>query len=139
MKSTAFIICLMLVGFSCAPTQNLNDNHPDAIEINPPNQVPYIEKDIIIHSVEPIQVGRRYGFLIEGDFPNVCTQILRVNERAALGNLDLKVLGWQRYQELCAETITPFTYIHEIPRDIFETLDTVSVNGTTIDLTETDN
>lgn len=139
MKTAALLICLIIVGFSCAPTQKLNDEYPDAIEINPPDQVPYIEKNITIHSVQPIQVGRQYGLVIEGDFPNVCTQILRINERAALGKLDLKVLGWQRYQKACAETITPFTHIYEIPRDLFQTLDTVSVNGTIIELTEIDN
>lgn len=125
---------MIVFGFACSSIQSLQDQYPDAIELTPSPQVPYDEKDITIRSVEPVQSGRQYALLIEGDFPNPCTQLLRVNEKSGLDKLNLKILGWQKHKEMCAEVITPFTFIYEIPKEDYEKIDSVSANGKTFEL-----
>lgn len=117
MKIDSLLICLIaviLLGVGCAANQpSPEERFPDLVEENPPHRTPYVEKEITIDSVAFISVNKEKALLIKGTFPNPCTQILRVDERAFPEMLTLNIIGWQRYQQMCAQTITPFTYIHK--------------------------
>ncbi|MEX0608546.1 MAG: hypothetical protein WD016_01180 [Balneolaceae bacterium] len=140
MRQALIITFLVITCISCASSHiSLREQHPEAIDVNPPQRVPYIENEITIHAIEAVSSGKEYALLIEGEFPNPCTQILRVNERRLIGTLELKILGWQRYGEMCAEVITPFTFIYNIPKEQFQDIETVTANGTVKELTHSSN
>ncbi len=107
------IISVLFLVHGCASNQpSLEDKYPDLVTENPPDRIPYIEKEVTIDSTSLVKVQKQYALLIKGNFPNPCTQILRVDERTAPEVLFLDIIGWQKYQQTCAEAITPFTYIH---------------------------
>ncbi|MGN8225159.1 hypothetical protein [Gracilimonas sp. BCB1] len=109
-----YLIAVIILGVGCAANQpSPEEQYSDLVEENPPHRTPYVEKEITIDSVAFIRVNNEKTLLVKGTFPNPCTQILRVDERVLPEMLTLNIVGWQRYQQMCAQTITPFTYIHK--------------------------
>jgi hypothetical protein len=109
-----YLVALILLGIGCASNQpSPKERYPDLVDVNPPNRIPYVEKEIAIDSIAFIRVQKEKALLIKGTFPNPCTQILRVDERIVPEMLTLNIIGWQRYQQMCAQTIIPFTYIYK--------------------------
>ncbi|WP_421772886.1 hypothetical protein [Gracilimonas sp.] len=109
-----YLIAVIILGVGCASNQpSPEESYPDLVDENPPNRIPYVEKDVSIDSITFIKVQNEKALLIKGTFPNPCTQILRVDERVVPEMLTLNIIGWQRYQQMCAQAITPFTYIHK--------------------------
>ena len=113
LKILLFALPAFLLMISCASNQpTLEEIYPNLVEENPPNRIPYVEKEITIDSVSFINVQKQKALLIKGTFPNPCTQILRVDERTVPEILYLDFTGWQEYQQSCTEVIEPFTYIY---------------------------
>lgn len=110
------IFSVLFLALGCASNQpTLEDKYSDLVTVNPPDRIPYIEKEVTIDSVSVVRVQKQNALLIKGSFPNPCTQILRVDEQAAPDVFFLDIIGWQKYQQTCAQVITPFTYIHRDP------------------------
>ncbi len=109
-----YFITVIILGVGCASNQpSPQERYPDLVEENPPHRIPYVEKDVSIDSIGFIKIEKEKALLVKGTFPNPCTQILRVDERMVPEMLTLNIIGWQKYQQMCAQTITPFTYIHK--------------------------
>lgn len=111
------LIILLFAGLLTAcgtPQKTLKEQHPDLVEVNPPDRIPYIEKDISIEDVEFLKVKRAPALLIKGQFPNSCTQILRVDEKTPPEIVNLTIIGWQQYKKPCEQSGNPsFTYVHK--------------------------
>lgn len=125
-----YLITVIILGVGCASNQpSPEERYPDLVEENPPHRIPYVEKEITIDSVAFIRVDKEKALVVKGSFPNPCTQILRVDERVFPEMLTLNIIGWQRYQQMCAQTITPFTYIHKgISSEQWEGMKLIEIN-----------
>lgn len=115
LKHLLFVFLFASLLTACSSSQKtLDELHPDLIEVNPPNRIPYIEKDIEIEGVEFMEIQRNPALLIKGRLPNMCTQILRVDQKTPPEIIELTIIGWQQYKKPCEQSGSPsFTYIHK--------------------------
>lgn len=136
LKPLFLSLTLFLLIIGCASNQpTLEETYPNLVKENPPERIPYIEKEVTTDSISFIRVQRQKTLLIEGTFPNPCTQILRVDERTVPEILYIDIIGWQRYQQSCAETITPFTYVHKgISAEQWANMKLIVINGIEFEL-----
>ena len=137
-KIVTFLILITAVAGCTSMQSSLDEQYPDRVQVNPPQRVPYEERPLHIRSVERIQFRNNYALVIEGDFPNPCTQILRVNDNRFAQTNSFEIIGWQKYEEMCAQMITPFTFIYENQSMPLRDLETVTVNGTAFKLENSD-
>ena len=135
MIKTAIILFFIVSLSACTTTESaLDTKYPDRVQVNPPQRTAYVEKDIHIRTVEKLQLKNNTALVIEGDFPNPCTQILRVDDKRFPQTFSLKIIGWQKYQEVCMQTITPFTFVYQNEEAPIEKINSVTINGISIDL-----
>lgn len=114
---------------------NLSERFPNLVQIVPPDDRPYTESRLIIESVESVVLESGYALHIQGNFPNPCTQLLRIEEESTQNILRLDLIGWQETNTMCAQYIVPFSYLYtDLNKDQWSALDTVIVNGNSFPL-----
>lgn len=121
---------LVFTAIGCATEKpSLQELYPNLIDEAPPERIPYVEKEIYIDSIGVINVQSQKAIIVKGTLPNPCTSILRVDELTVPEMITLNLIGWQRYQESCIQTIEPFTYIHQgISREQWKEIKIIKVN-----------
>lgn len=101
-----------LLTTGCSTTKEpLTDRFPNLVKVSPPDRIPYVEKELSISSVELITLRKSTALLIKGEMPNTCTSILRAEMNIVPEILNIEMIGWQKYQQECAEGTKPFSYL----------------------------
>lgn len=126
---------------ACTSTSDiLNEKYPNLIELDPPERIPYEEKKVRVDDLQVMEIRGQSLLVIQGSFPNPCSKLLRIEQESFPEILNLELVGWQKAREMCAQSITPFTYIvKDIPEEQWEQLKLVTVNGTELKLSDPTN
>lgn len=123
------ILTLTLCGCSMYD-DSLTERFPNLVQVNPPGDLPYEESSVNIEKVDVVVLKNGKALHIQGQFPNPCTHLLRVEGELAGTTLALSFDSWQESNVMCAQSLTPFSYLYtELSEDQLATIEKVTIDG----------
>ncbi|MGM0546989.1 MAG: hypothetical protein ACQEST_09735 [Bacteroidota bacterium] len=131
------IACTLLTfifAIGCASSQNSNksESYENLVSIEKPDEgEPSQPSKVYIDSVKKITDNDTQALLISGTFPDACTKIRSVSHHTQNDSLHLDIEAWRNPEKMCAQVLTPFSYIYNrLSDDELSSYDNVTINNT---------
>ena len=128
-------ICIVLAGcdFSSQNQQQSADNYANLVSLQKPSDNSQSSKTYI-DSVQTVEINNKQALLIKGTFPDACTKLGEASHHQKDGNLYLDITAWRKPDSMCAQVLTPFSFIYEeFPSSVFSTHEEIIINGKAYD------
>ncbi len=107
------------------------ESYNHLITLEKPDEETSQPSKVYIDSVKKITENNEDVLLISGTFPDACTKLEDVIHKTKNDSLHLELTAWRNPDKMCAQVLTPFTYIYDRLSDEELTSHTdLIVNGT---------
>lgn len=99
----------------CASSSSNSDtpNSYSSISLQAPGDQPNQPSKVYIDSVQKITQSGKEVLLIHGTFPDACTKLQNVTHSIKSNSLHLEFDAWRNPDMMCAQVLTPFTFIYD--------------------------
>jgi hypothetical protein len=91
----------------------------------------YDNSIVYINQISKVKYEGKLVLLVQGNFPNGCTELLRSSHKM-VGDATLRINleGWKPSDRMCTQALVPFSYIYDqLPPNEIRTLDTYLIDG----------
>ena len=86
---------------------------------------------IYIDSVKTVTTSNEMALLVSGTFPDACTKLGSASHQQQSDNLYLDITAWRTPQTMCAQVLTPFSFIYKgLTSNAISANDQIIINGT---------
>lgn len=107
------------------------ESYSHLISLEKPGEEPNQPSKVYIDSVKKITENKKDALLIGGTFPDACTKLEEVTHHTKNDSLYLEITAWRNPDKMCAQVLTPFTYIYDqVSDEELKSHSEVIVNGT---------
>lgn len=132
METSYWTLVILIVIAGCASSSNKkNQDYENMISLQKPVEQPYRSSKVYIDSVKQITKNQKSVLLIHGTFPDACTKLEEVTHRVENDSLHLDLKAWRNPELMCAQVLTPFSYIYEkLSNPDFSSHSKIIINGT---------
>lgn len=90
---------------------------------------------VFVDSVKIVSENNREVLLIGGSFPDACTKLKEATHQTEEDSLYLELTAWRSPDEMCAQVLTPFTYMYDqLSKEELNSHSEIKVNGTTFSI-----
>lgn len=128
------MLAVLIVISSCASSSKNEEPHQsyeNLITIQKPGGQPNQPAQIYIDSVKSITRDQGRALLIQGTFPDACTNLESITHRIQKDSLFLHIKAWRNPEMMCAQVLTSFSYIYEqLNNDELSSRSEVIINDT---------
>lgn len=130
-----FLALLILIVGCASSSSNENYDYEDLVSLQKPQDQPHQASKIYIDSLKQITHEQEPALLIHGTFPDACTKLEEVSHRMENDSLYLDLKAWRNPDKMCAQVLTPFSYIYEeLNQDDFSSHSEIIINNTAYSL-----
>lgn len=135
MKLLFFWLLTALIVISSCTSSSKNEeprqSYENLITLQKPDGQPNKPAQIYIDSVKSITRDQKKALLIQGTFPDACTNLEEISHRIQNDSLFLHMKAWRNPEMMCAQVLTSFSYIYkEISEDELTSHSEVIINDT---------
>lgn len=124
------LILSLTIGSCTMHEDSLTEQFPDLVQVDPPGDLPYKEVQLYIENIQIVELNSGKALHVQGNFPNACSHLLRVEGTLSDTTLELNLIGWQETEIMCAQYLTPFSYLYtELSGDQLQAIEKVISNG----------
>lgn len=88
-------------------------DYPNLVTLQKAQDVSHQPAKIYVDSVKQITANDHPALLISGSFPDGCTHLSNVTHQIDGGILILEFSAWRNTDKMCAQVLTPFSFIYE--------------------------
>lgn len=125
---TAFIF---LIGCASSSKKNRPEPYQNLVTVQKPGNEPNRTARVYIDSVKKITTNNQPALLVNGTFPDACTKLKKVSHQVKNDSLFLEIEAWRNPDSMCAQVLTPFSYIYyKIPENELTSHDQIVINET---------
>ncbi|HKK45165.1 MAG TPA: hypothetical protein VJ964_06555 [Balneolaceae bacterium] len=100
----------------CASSSNSNNekhSFTNLVTVEKPGSTKHNPSKVYVDSVKQITIDQKPALLVSGTFPDACTKLEEVTHRISDDSLSLNLKAWRNPDELCAQVLTPFSFIYD--------------------------
>lgn len=124
------LILSIILGSCTMHDDSLTERFPNLVQVTSPGDVPYEEVNVNIENIDIVDLNSGKALHVQGNFPNACTNLLRVEGTLSGTTLELNLVGWQETEIFCAQYLVPYSYLYtELSSDQIESIEKVISNG----------
>lgn len=87
-------------------------DYPNLVSLQKAEGVPHESSKIYVDSVKQITANDHPALLISGSFPDACTHLRDVTHQIDGEKLTLTFSAWRNTNKMCAQVLTPFSFIY---------------------------
>ncbi|TYP94124.1 hypothetical protein LX73_1849 [Fodinibius salinus] len=88
-------------------------DYPNLVTLQKAQDVSHQPANIYVDSVKQITVDNHPALFISGSFPDACTHLSNVSHQINNETLTLNFSAWRNTDKMCAQVLTPFSFIYE--------------------------
>lgn len=126
-----FLAVLTLIAACASSSNNKSRDYENLVSLHEPEEQPHQPSKVYIDSVKQIVHEQEAALLIHGTFPDACTNIEEVIHSVENDSLYLEIKAWRNTEQMCAQVLTPFSYIYkELSKEHFAEHTEININGT---------
>lgn len=128
---TSLAIVIVVAGCASSSKKNNTNNSYSSISLQKPLDQPNQPSKVYIDSVKKVTNNDKQALLIYGTFPDACTNLEEVTHSIENGSLYLKFKAWRNPEMMCAQVLTPFTFVYDkLTEEELTSHSEVIINGT---------
>ena len=116
MKILYSLPLLIIIAVGCASSSKDNSkqhSYTNLVKIEKPGSTNHKITRVYVDSVKQITINKKPALLIKGTFPDACTKLANVSHTIINDSLQIHFTAWRNPEELCAQVLTPFSYIYD--------------------------
>lgn len=129
-----WLLASLIVISSCASSsknEESRQSYENLITLQQPDGQPNKPAQIYIDSVKSITRDQKRALLIQGTFPDACTNLEEITHRIKNDSLFIDMKAWRNPETMCAQVLTSFSYIYrELDEDELTSHSEVIINDT---------
>ncbi|MDZ7683018.1 MAG: hypothetical protein U5J63_15205 [Fodinibius sp.] len=110
--TAAILIAVTACNPSSNNVENPSDQYQNFVTLQEPTENSQSVR-IYIDSVQTIAKNDKTALLISGTFPDACTKLGDAYHHTKDNTLHLELSGWRTPDTMCAQVLTPFSYIYD--------------------------
>lgn len=133
MKILLWSLAILTIVASCASSSKKGNqnSYASSVSLQKPGDHPAQPSKVYIDSVKKITKDDKDVLLISGTFPDACTKLEEVTHYVQNDSLYLKFKAWRNPEMMCAQVLTPFTFIYDkLSKELLDSHSQVIINDT---------
>lgn len=107
------VVALLVVGCASSNSSEDTQSYPHLVELQSPGDEPNQSSKIYIDSVKQVTRNQQEVLVIHGTFPDGCTNLESVTHSIKGDTLQIKFKAWRNPEMMCAQVLSPFTFIYD--------------------------